>query len=177
MVWYVDSWLEQAATSEYWNKKIRYFKMPTSTFQYDGKPRDYVTPASEAFGLLVYDNCRDKWMKQYEWKQQGKALPKGKKDPNWKMFAAKYTDPNSGSKTGGGWKPEGLVKYEEYMNLIKKLRVEDAANQNKMQQLALDLVREKNEITATSPNKGRKRGKATDSPEPASKRVTVELEN
>ena len=62
LLWYEDRWLPIAIGLEYWDDKNRHYDLPTDTLKLrDGTEKVRVTPSSEAFGLMVYDNCRDKW--------------------------------------------------------------------------------------------------------------------
>lgn len=66
LIWYVDRWLPIVIGSEYWDENNRHYKLPTDKCKItmrDGTEEERVlcTISSEAFGLLVYDNCRDKW--------------------------------------------------------------------------------------------------------------------
>ena len=52
--------------TEYWDENNCYYKLPTDMCKIrmkDGTEEERVlcTISSEAFGLLVFDNCRDKW--------------------------------------------------------------------------------------------------------------------
>lgn len=64
--WCTDRYLPVAAGSEYWSDNIRHFKLPTETCKISTRngpveEKALVTISSEGFGLLTYDNCRDKW--------------------------------------------------------------------------------------------------------------------
>ena len=62
LLWYQDRWLPIAIGLEYWDDKNRHYDLPTDTLKMrDGVDRLLCTATSEAFGLMVYDNCRDKW--------------------------------------------------------------------------------------------------------------------
>ena len=62
LLWYMDRWLPIAIGLEYWDDKYRHYCLPTDKLKMrDGVDRLYCTTSSEAFGLMVYDNCRDKW--------------------------------------------------------------------------------------------------------------------
>lgn len=65
-MWYTDRWLPVVIGTEYWDESKRHYKLPTDTCKIslkDGTEEDKVlcTVTSEGFGLLIYDNCREKW--------------------------------------------------------------------------------------------------------------------
>ena len=63
LVWYINRWLPIAVGSEYWDVKYRHFKLMTDTIKMrTGEEKVLCTVTSKAFGLMVYDNCRDKWL-------------------------------------------------------------------------------------------------------------------
>jgi hypothetical protein len=63
VIWYFDRWLPIAAGKEFWGDEIRYYHYPTDTIQITGNTpsssgeKVLVTVSSEAFGLLVLENC------------------------------------------------------------------------------------------------------------------------
>jgi hypothetical protein len=62
LLWYQDRWLPIVMGLEYWDDKNRHYDLPTDKIKMrDGVERDLCTATSEAFGLMVYENCRDKW--------------------------------------------------------------------------------------------------------------------
>ncbi len=65
-LWYTDRWLPIVIGAEYWDESNRHYKLPTDDCtirKRDGTEETKVlcTIGSEGFGLLIYDNCRDKW--------------------------------------------------------------------------------------------------------------------
>jgi len=64
LLWYQDCYLPVVHGLEYWGPKYRHFCFPTDKvpMSHDKKERILCTVASEAFGLMVYENCRDKWL-------------------------------------------------------------------------------------------------------------------
>lgn len=62
LLWYEDRFLPIAIGLEYWSPKNRHYKLKTDTVTLrNGEEKVLCTIASEAFGLMTYDNCRDKW--------------------------------------------------------------------------------------------------------------------
>jgi len=64
LLWYQDHWLPISIGLECWDDKNRHCDLPTDKVKLkDGKDWVLCAATSEAFGLMVYDNCRDKWKK------------------------------------------------------------------------------------------------------------------
>ena len=63
VIWYYDRWLPVVAGKQFWGDDIRYYHFPTDKIQITGNTpassgqKVLVTVASEAFGLLVLENC------------------------------------------------------------------------------------------------------------------------
>ena len=74
LLWYQDRWLPIAIGLEYWDDKNRHYDLPTDKVKLrDGKDWVLCTATSEAFGLMVYDNCRDKWEEIFKLKHVNKG--------------------------------------------------------------------------------------------------------
>ena len=144
----------------------------------NGKDKVCVTVASEAFGLLVLENCREKWRNIFEFKQQhgvGAAIPVTGDESL--PFKAKWTDSKCGRIKFGGWDAEAYTFFEDAKVKVKTVRQNDSANNFETQEFALTLLREKHNITATAPGKKRKRSKKNAVANPtAPRRITHEEE-
>ena len=74
LLWYQDRWLPIAIGLEYWDDKNRHYDLPTDKVKLrDGKDWVLCAATSEAFGLMVYDNCRDKWEEIFKLKHGNKG--------------------------------------------------------------------------------------------------------
>lgn len=74
LLWYQDRWLPVAVGLEYWDDKNRHYDLPTDKVKLrDGNDWVLSTSTSEAFGLMVYDNCRDKWEEIFKLKHENKG--------------------------------------------------------------------------------------------------------
>jgi len=71
--------------------------------------------------------------------------PTGRKDDGMK---GKYTLPNSGKKSYGGWSIEGLKRFEALRKEIEAIRKKEAESGYKLEQKCLGLVRKKHGIEA-----------------------------
>ena len=115
-LWCVDKWLPAVAGFDCCGPKIRKFKMPTQNVEVmKGVKKIAVSTDSEAFGLVVLENCRDKW---------SHIIPKKHEDPDWKPPAydkekaethkwckTLWSDNKVGQVKGGGWAPEAYTKF------------------------------------------------------------------
>ena len=119
LTWYLDVFMPKAVGLEFWGELIRPYRLMTDTEVVEGDPsgkkKVLVTVTSEAFGLLVYHNCRDKWVADYKYKKEhGKKaqVPKyNKDDVSTHKHVNKWSNSNSGSVVGGGWHPAALKKF------------------------------------------------------------------
>lgn len=179
LLWYVDRFLPVAAGKEYFGEEIRYYQRITSAIKVNGELRVAVTVASEAFGLLVLDNCQQKWQNIFELKEkEGPNAVIPTKGPVYEAkFKAKYTDSKCGRVKFGGWDKAAYAFYEETKGKVKEFRTVDAANAFDTQNYALQIVRKAHEITEDGPNKKRKRSKKSTAPAPVPvRRITREIE-
>jgi hypothetical protein len=117
----------------------------------DGSNKERVPPSTEAFALLVFENCYDKWKNTHEYLQdpnnKDKKRPRyeKKKDPNSIKFKGLYSDPNSGQAKFGGWSDEGLVRFYDLCKQISDNRKENKEHIEAMDQLIVDKIKEEQE--------------------------------
>ena len=121
------------SNSKFWNDKIKFFGH-LSTHTPPEKPKEvYITPSTEAWGLLLIENCRERWPKLMAQKAESSAqivYVKSSKtkvkpgtvainvsdDPN---YVGKYTKNDSGQKKFGGWSNEGFKRFAELVKINK----------------------------------------------------------
>ena len=96
-LWYYDVWLPAILPREFWKEDIRHYRLLTDACEIAGKQKVLVTVASEAFGLLMWENCRDKWVNYFVLKDTDPTapVPSGKHEDASK-HTAKWSDGNSG---------------------------------------------------------------------------------
>ena len=109
-----------------------------------GKKKVLVTITSEAFGLVIFANCRDKWIADFQFKASNKKakIPKyNKEDPATHKYQNKWSSSRTGQVQGGGWDNEALQycwKKIFYSTRDKDMTPEDMTpRQNKRQELTL----------------------------------------
>ena len=154
LTWYLDIFLPKGVGLEYWGDNIRPFNLMTDTALVDGdlsgKKKVLVTVTSEAFAILVYHNCRDKWLADFEYKKKhGKkaTVPKyNKDDPTTFAHVNKWSNCCSGSAVGGGWHNDALNKFNALKDQIRKFRDNEAANGHKKMEYGKSLIMAANNI-------------------------------
>lgn len=175
LIWYYDRYLPAAARKEYWGDDVRYYKLYTDKINLKGKQKVLVTISSEAFGLLQLRNCAKKWKNIFVLKENdAKAeIPSKKDNPETIKYKAEWTDPKIGQVKYGGWHPEAVEYMNNTVAFLKKLREDDAADNNKKAEYYKEILRVKNEIKSDAPGKKRKKKKSLDeTPAPAPAPIT-----
>ncbi len=160
-LFYVDKLLPNVVGHHQWGPNTRHYMTISDAKTKDPNPKKLITVSTEAFTVLVYENCRDKWFNMY---QYVKANPDVKKK-KWRVtkeekqdeevakeaakYEAKYTDQNKGQQEYGGWTSTGLKRFNELQHLVGAAF--KTTNQRKkaheMEKKALDSLRFKNAIT------------------------------
>ena len=141
-VWYLNEWLPWVAGLEHWGPEIRVKKLPTDTMELvTGEDKVCVTCASEAFGLAVYDNCREKWAVGIPWmiKNNKTSIPEWKKkQPDTHQYFCRWTSEKTGAR--GGWSNDGIKAFCGYISKIQSFRETDEANGKPIQKLGREFI-------------------------------------
>jgi hypothetical protein len=143
VIWYYDKWLPMVAGQKYWGDKMRLnFKhIPSDKVKIYGEEEKVLIPiTTEAFGILVLDNCYDRWINTCEWKKDDPKRRVPKKGAESVQFGAKYTDSKVGQVKFGGWTPDAYTKFAEYIQKVQENRQADEANGWNRQKYARKLV-------------------------------------
>ena len=168
LTWYVDEYLPMAAGVQWFGPTIRPYYLPCDTLDIGGgQMKVYVTITSEAFGRLVFENCRDKWVEIFKWRDAQPSSKKRTNPPTYKAnkpethkFKAKWSDNNIGQTTG--WSKDAYERMKELMAEIKAFRESDAENDNAKQAFGRALIRSihgiKDDEEEEPPKKKRKSG-------------------
>ena len=80
-LWYFDDYMTMIAGSQYWGNDTKTRFLPTDMMDIEGEQKVIVTITSEAFGILLYENCRDKWIEKFKWKDENPRSNKKSKPP------------------------------------------------------------------------------------------------
>jgi hypothetical protein len=170
LLWYHDELLPMALGQEQCAPKIRHYFSPVTKRDYgNGIEMPTVTCIGEGFGLVVYDNCRTKWLA---------ILPKKIANDNWKVpkwsktdtsthkyHVTRWSDSRNGQVKDGGWGPGAFAAMNEYIQFIHKRRVDDRKSGFAKHKFAFEIMRRKNDITFDSPKeKARSKKKRTREP-------------
>lgn len=169
LTWYVDSWLPVVAnfSSDLFGPMVRPYHYPSSKVQLPGmdKEKVLVPQAGEAFGLLMHENCRDRWMANFKWKKENPGtrgnkptVPTyNKNKPETKQFKAKWSDYAHGQ--GSGWDPACYAVFNQRLKWVQAFRKRDKDLEYPVQSLAQSLIKEHygiSEDATEPPSKKRK---------------------
>ena len=164
LLWYVDHLLPHAVGLDHYGPTIRQYKMPIAQVMINGKRKPFVTVKSEAFGRVMFANCRPKWMIIIPLKLQDEdwVIPAYSKDDNstHPYHNTEWSNSRSGQVKGGGWEPGAYVASNKYIESIKGFRKEDHGKKWIMNKMILKGIRTEHKVTAKDHSKKRKRGKA-----------------
>jgi hypothetical protein len=181
-LWYYDAWLPAILPREFWREDIRFYRLLTDACEIAGKQKVLVTVASEAFGLLMWENCRNKWVNYFKLKDEDPTaqVPSGKHE-DAKLHQAKWSDGSSGQVKYGGWKDEAYGVFEELKKEVKEWRKVEEEHGKPAQKYAYDLMREVHNKKGATPQDDKKKAsrKKKTSPvvvEPKRRKLTVEDE-
>ena len=185
-VWYWDVYLPFIAGNKFhWNESKRHYECISESAVVgsgDVKPSAAkkakkagkktpqvalnVPPSTEAFAMVMFENCRTKWMEEYPVKiahpgknsrslkrkqgHEGLAYAVDGRFLNFydKKFKGIYTQNDSGHAKFGGWKVEGIKKFIEYRkeSVMARTGKERKANTLALEAQILALVREKHGV-------------------------------
>jgi hypothetical protein len=139
---YVDVLLPKVAGHQAWNPNHRHYSLvSTGGLDDDGQGGGYVTPSDEAFLVTLWKNCYAKWLYKHKCKQEGTEV-----DPDHADMKTPFTNPKAGQKKYGGWTPEGVEYYDHAEAAIAKNRVDQKDYIKQVEELALDRIREKQQV-------------------------------
>jgi len=155
LLWYFDRYLPTVCR-KYWDPEIRCYNLYTDTkCNIQGKDgqvfqnKVWVTVATEAFGLTLLMNCRDKWPHVYDYEAGGLEIPKS--GPVYKeKFKAKWSNPDEGQKEYGGWEPAGLIHYQQTKKEISEIRTANSESKA-LPTFIYNLIRQHHGVNGESP--------------------------
>jgi hypothetical protein len=174
--WYWDDLLPAVAGNIYWREGIRHF-MTISMANHKNKM--CIPCSTEAMCVLIYENCVDKWVAIFNFKEgeRGKKIPKKKDDPLSSQFKAKYSDAASGQAKYGGWSNQGLLRFNTIKDKIKEGREEEHVPALEVAMLQhLKKKHGKPEDTAEDARKKRKRKRQSEELVEEAEKVVIELD-
>ncbi len=152
VVWWCDNYLVAAGGELTYGKTVRYYKHLAEAVEVKGKKFVLVETTTEAYGMLVYDNCHGKWNEIFaeRVKDPGFKIPKYSKEDasTHKYNVTKHTDPQGGK--NAGWKDSGREALNAFKKQLKDFRANDRKNGYPLLKKALQWLREENGITEES---------------------------
>ena len=160
MVWYYDKWLPIVAGKEWWGRDIRYYKRPIDNVDVNGVSKVAVTVTSEAFGLLVLENCWSKWRAIIAWHEKHPGVPVPTSKPQNEPFQAKWSLSRNGQVQFGGWHPDAFEAFDKYITEVEFMRDTDKASNYGCMDLARKYMRAARDIKEDSPGKKSRSRKA-----------------
>ena len=140
-MWYNNSYLPNAVGVAYWGPTIRPYNLPTDKFLIGKEMKMYVTPAGEAFGLIQYENSRDRWLAILKWRREhpGEKWSYSKNKEETHQFKSKWSDYSHGQ--GSGWEPAVIDVYNARQAAIRAFREADLENGNAKMEFGKTLIR------------------------------------
>ena len=162
-LWYFDDYMTMIAGTQYWGNDVKTRFLPTDMMDLEGEQKVIVTITSEAFGILLYENCRDKWIQIFKWKDQNpKSNKKSKPPPQYNKnkpethpYKAKWSDNCSGQSMG--WPPDAFKAYNDYIKCVKRVRELDLEAGGQIMLRARAMIREARGYTEAEAQPARKR--------------------
>ena len=136
LTWCATDYLSMAVGVETWGLTQKCTKLLTDKVKLEddnsGKEKVLVTVTSEAFGQVMFKNCRKKWLAVWKYKKAHGAkakVPKYDKDDiTTHDYEGLWSNPRSGQVEGGGWNMDGLQCLMDRMQAISAVRAADQEN-------------------------------------------------
>jgi hypothetical protein len=121
--WFFCEFLECVCGRKLWGAAKFITEVSKATLN-NASPAKIVTRSDEAFGLLLFENYRDKWLAMAEDAKEPAVADGGDKKKKTERRRGKFTGANE--KTGqckwGGWTTEGMKRFNELFNLVSEDR-------------------------------------------------------
>ena len=149
LTWYLDVWVPNVCLPIWWGPTIRPYKLMTDLTDVEGVQKVQVTKTSEAYGLVQFENSRDKWLEIFKWKKgNGKAkkcpkYSKSRHDETLK-FKAKWSESKNGQCSG--WDTVAYSTFNQRKEHIRKFREEDEQDGYRKMKFGRNLVKAARDI-------------------------------
>ena len=149
LTWYLDVWVPMVCLPLWFGPTIRPYKLMTDMTTVEGKQKVFVTVTSEAYGLIQFENSRNKWIEIFKWKKingSRKKAPQYSKNKHeeTKQFKAKWSESKNGQCSG--WDTVAYSTFNQRKDHIRKFREEDAADDYKRMKFGQSLIKAAREI-------------------------------
>ena len=173
-VTYVNVLLPKVAGNKYWGTGTRHYQLPSSSYHDICVPEgsgldptvEAVTASDEAFLVIVFENCYDKWEQQAA--KYKKSVQDNQVDSRVEIFVPKtdktdynlpYTNSKAGNLKYGGWKAEGIKKFDEYTAKIEKNRQTDGKYLKEVEEENLVRIQKKEGLIEAADKDAKKKNK------------------
>ena len=165
-VWCWVHVLPAAVPLGHFNDPIKFYSLPTDCITVCKQNVFRVTITAEAFGLLLFENGRQKWLAKLDYmrKLEIPSIPShDKKKPEthkWKAVhqdfdnLTKWTDANAGQ--GKGWSTKAVGPHNRHWNAVKDFRQEDKKCGHAVLRKVLGWAKEVHRKPGETPPKGRR---------------------
>ena len=125
------------------------------------------TVTSEAFAVLLFANCRDKWVADYEFieKNPKASIPQhDKTNPETWKHQNKWSSSRTGQVIGGGWATEGLNYFNDMVTAVGQTREKEQLEGFTKYKLIQDMIRVAHSVKLDepAPNNGKNKRKRGD---------------
>ena len=150
--WYATDFLPMSAGVETWGPVQKCTKLLTDKVMLEdnnsGKAKVLVPVTSEAFGQVMFKNCRKKCLAIWNWRKTHgakKAVPKcAKDDPSTHVWNGLWsnTKGSEGRVEGTTWHQDGLEYLNERIEAISAIRAKEADNGYDRMKLARTYIQE-----------------------------------
>jgi hypothetical protein len=148
--WLYDKWLGASCVSgeKHFGLQVRPYNYPDAKVLVDGKERVCITKATQAFGLVMCQNCHKRWENGFKFKAiPGNArvhVPAHHKDKaDTFKYKAKWSD-NQGQ--GSGWDPEAYKVFNQRVQEVTDWRNKEKQSGYKRWKKAQEFCKEINGV-------------------------------
>ena len=162
MVWYTDVLLPCVTTQDYFGPNVRHYKSISSCKHPQDSDKQLIRFDTEAYLCVLYENSAERYKSQHKYAKENthldkktikwRSLDKEHKEKNQPtLFKGKYSNQDGGQQEFGGWKEDGLTRFNLIKEQIKAQRVllgEEAVA--KLEDETLKAVRKKHGIKCNS---------------------------
>ena len=145
--WYWDKLLPGVGGAKhYWSPSIRHHCTISKAHLNNAENKLCIPVSSEAFIVLVYEGCYDKWLAMHKWQKENpnKKFHREMEERKKPIYKSKYFETTSGQKLFGGVPAETLQLFVQLKDAIKKGR--KTPKTAKLEEACLALVQEENQV-------------------------------
>jgi hypothetical protein len=143
--WYHDKILAKVGGRPFWPESVRHYQTISGATFPDDDSKLYITPSTEAFAVLCFENNKTKW--PYEAKKGD--------DPKNEAMETQYTCSKSGQNKFGGWNNAGRKRLVELVDKIKAARADPKSE--KAELMVLDHLQTEHKIAEKEAKKKAKK--------------------